>query len=246
MKLIFKGVVQGVGFRPTIYRIAKDMGLNGYVLNKGSEVEVVIDRDKNEFIKRVKKNLPSIAEISDIKIEQDEGTYKGFKIINVGTSGQLGAYVFKMVLAEGQIFEDIEIIGYCQHGFVLNYGNTAIADGPKIRNCSLSHLTNHIEIGNSTTVTEYIDNIEISDCEFFDPHSQLVSGDHMWNTGDNFVLRNVLIFNNRFYGDWGGSDSATLNTAQIYLEGDSVYSAKIYNNHHTFSNTTAGREDYIF
>ena len=82
MKLIFKGVVQGVGFRPTIYRIAKDMGLNGYVLNKGSEVEVVIDRDKNEFIKRVKKNLPSIAEISDIKIEQDEGTYKGFKILH--------------------------------------------------------------------------------------------------------------------------------------------------------------------
>jgi hydrogenase maturation factor HypF (carbamoyltransferase family) len=27
MKLIFKGVVQGVGFRPTIYRIAQKLGL---------------------------------------------------------------------------------------------------------------------------------------------------------------------------------------------------------------------------
>ena len=46
MKLIFKGVVQGVGFRPTIYRIAKKLDIKGYVLNKGSEVEVVIDKKK--------------------------------------------------------------------------------------------------------------------------------------------------------------------------------------------------------
>ncbi|RLF93747.1 hypothetical protein DRN50_06705, partial [Thermococci archaeon] len=25
MKIIFKGIVQGVGFRPTIYRVAKEM-----------------------------------------------------------------------------------------------------------------------------------------------------------------------------------------------------------------------------
>ena len=49
MKLIFKGIVQGVGFRPTIYRIAKDLNLKGYVLNKGSEVEVVIDK-KTGFV----------------------------------------------------------------------------------------------------------------------------------------------------------------------------------------------------
>ena len=54
MKLIFKGIVQGVGFRPTIYRIAKKLALNGYVLNKGSEVEVVINRDVDKFIKLVK------------------------------------------------------------------------------------------------------------------------------------------------------------------------------------------------
>ena len=58
MKLIFKGIVQGVGFRPTIYRVAKELGLKGYVLNKGSEVEVVIDSKKDEFIKKLKENLP--------------------------------------------------------------------------------------------------------------------------------------------------------------------------------------------
>jgi len=35
MKIIFRGIVQGVGFRPLVYRIAKELGLHGYVLNKG-------------------------------------------------------------------------------------------------------------------------------------------------------------------------------------------------------------------
>lgn len=82
MKLIFKGVVQGVGFRPTIYRIAKKLGLKGYVLNKGSEVEVVIDKDKDEFIKQVKKHLPSIAKIIDIIEIKDDRTFDDFQIFH--------------------------------------------------------------------------------------------------------------------------------------------------------------------
>ena len=78
MKLIFKGVVQGVGFRPTIYRIANKMGLKGYVLNKGSEVEVVIDKDKEEFIKQVKEHLPSIAKITSITENQEIGYGKAY------------------------------------------------------------------------------------------------------------------------------------------------------------------------
>ena len=82
MKLIFKGVVQGVGFRPTIYRIAKKLNLNGYVLNKGSEVEVVIDKKKDEFIKQVKNNLPSIAKITEIQVKKDDRSFKDFRILH--------------------------------------------------------------------------------------------------------------------------------------------------------------------
>jgi len=82
MKLIFKGVVQGVGFRPTIYRIAKKLSLNGYVLNKGSEVEVVIDKKKVEFIKQIKENLPSIAKITEIIEEKDDRIFSDFKIFH--------------------------------------------------------------------------------------------------------------------------------------------------------------------
>lgn len=82
MKLIFQGIVQGVGFRPTIFRIAKDMGLKGYVLNKGSEVEVVIDRDEEKFIKELKKRLPSIAKITEIEKTSDDRKFKDFKILH--------------------------------------------------------------------------------------------------------------------------------------------------------------------
>jgi len=86
MKLVFKGIVQGVGFRPTIYRLAIDMGLKGYVLNKGSVVEVVIDKDEDEFIKQVKKRLPSIAKITDVTKHPDKRIFKDFKILH-STSG---------------------------------------------------------------------------------------------------------------------------------------------------------------
>jgi len=82
MKLIFKGVVQGVGFRPTIYRVATRLGLKGYVLNTGSEVEVVVDRDVDRFIDEVKKELPRIAHVTEIIKEPDKRKFSDFRILH--------------------------------------------------------------------------------------------------------------------------------------------------------------------
>ncbi|MDG6228877.1 MAG: carbamoyltransferase HypF [Candidatus Thermoplasmatota archaeon] len=79
-RLIFKGIVQGVGFRPTIYRVAKRLQSHGYVLNKGSEVEVVIDTDPEVFIDELNKQLPSIAKIMDIKKTRCSLSFDSFEI----------------------------------------------------------------------------------------------------------------------------------------------------------------------
>ena len=79
-KLIFKGVVQGVGFRPTVYRVANRLGSHGFVLNTGSEVEVVIDTDPDEFIFELRKDLPSLARIFSIEIVRDKRRFSDFKI----------------------------------------------------------------------------------------------------------------------------------------------------------------------
>jgi hydrogenase maturation protein HypF len=85
MKLIFKGIVQGVGFRPTVYRVATQLGLKGYVLNKGSEVEVVLDRDIDIFLVQLKKELPTIAEISGIEKKPDDRVFSTFRILHSKT-----------------------------------------------------------------------------------------------------------------------------------------------------------------
>ena len=44
MRIRVSGIVQGVGFRPFIYRIAVKNKLKGYVLNLGgSEVEIWVE-----------------------------------------------------------------------------------------------------------------------------------------------------------------------------------------------------------
>jgi len=66
------GIVQGVGFRPFVYRVAKSMSLNGYVLNLGDAgVEIVIEGSENqiqELITKIKSDLPSISRIDSLDV----------------------------------------------------------------------------------------------------------------------------------------------------------------------------------
>jgi len=69
VKIHVKGVVQGVGFRPYIFRLAKELGINGYVINTSDGV--VIDAEGlrlQDFIKRIPLEAPPLARISDIDI----------------------------------------------------------------------------------------------------------------------------------------------------------------------------------
>ncbi|MEM2715899.1 MAG: acylphosphatase, partial [Candidatus Thermoplasmatota archaeon] len=71
-KIIVRGVVQGVGFRPFVYRIAKSCGLKGYVLNLGyGGVEIEVEGEKKkieEFIFLLNEKRPPIAKIEEIEI----------------------------------------------------------------------------------------------------------------------------------------------------------------------------------
>lgn len=70
-RIIVQGIVQGVGFRPTVYRIAKEMNLNGSVRNLGNSVEIILEGSKEqikEFAKKLKQNKPPISKITDLKI----------------------------------------------------------------------------------------------------------------------------------------------------------------------------------
>ncbi len=83
MKILVRGVVQGVGFRPTVHRVARSLGLRGYVLNKGSDVEIGIDGERaGDFIDHLLKKLPPLAYIREIEIKEEPVSgYNDFVII---------------------------------------------------------------------------------------------------------------------------------------------------------------------
>jgi len=70
MRVTVRGVVQGVGFRPTVHRLATSMGLHGYVQNNGSNVVIEIDGDAQEFISRLKTALPPLARLDHINVSE--------------------------------------------------------------------------------------------------------------------------------------------------------------------------------
>ena len=81
MKITAYGIVQGVGFRPTVYRVAKAMGLKGFVLNNGSNVEIHVDRDAEEFLKKLKEALPALARIDRADLEDVREELADFTIV---------------------------------------------------------------------------------------------------------------------------------------------------------------------
>ena len=87
-KILTQGIVQGVGFRPYVYRLATSLDLTGYVRNLGNVVEIILEGDDIElFIKRLQSELPPIARIDSIEvIDIDEKGFDKFKIIESSDS----------------------------------------------------------------------------------------------------------------------------------------------------------------
>ena len=80
-RIRIRGTVQGVGFRPAVYRTASELGISGNVRNDGSDVIIECERGE-ELLDLLKKNLPPLAVIEDIKTENIKfQSGKGFRII---------------------------------------------------------------------------------------------------------------------------------------------------------------------
>ncbi len=86
VKLNVSGIVQGVGFRPFIYRIAVRNGLAGYVRNRGDAgVEVLLEGDAQSierFMADLSAEKPPLAQIDQIKHTElsGENEYANFTI----------------------------------------------------------------------------------------------------------------------------------------------------------------------
>ncbi len=80
-----RGLVQGVGFRPTVWRLARECGLNGEVWNDSQGVEMRVSGASariDELCRRLCEEAPPLARIDAIerRIEQTAQPMEGFHI----------------------------------------------------------------------------------------------------------------------------------------------------------------------
>jgi len=70
LQVVIEGVIQGVGFRPFIYKVAKSFDLKGFVFNTSDVVNIEVQGEEenlNNFIKEVMENPPPAAKIAKIE-----------------------------------------------------------------------------------------------------------------------------------------------------------------------------------
>lgn len=88
MRIRIWGIVQGVGFRPFIAKLADQYGMKGNVRNIGGLVDITVTDGKErivEFIEAIKANKPEPAEIVHIKTEKLP--YEEFLYFEILSSG---------------------------------------------------------------------------------------------------------------------------------------------------------------
>jgi hydrogenase maturation protein HypF len=86
-----RGVVQGVGFRPFVARLADDLGLAGRVRNEGRAVVIAVEGERaavEGFARRLEREAPAAARIEHIEWadEAPQGE-QGFRIEESATEG---------------------------------------------------------------------------------------------------------------------------------------------------------------
>jgi hydrogenase maturation protein HypF len=82
-----RGVVQGVGFRPFVYRLARANTLNGWVLNAEEGVEIHLEGAEHgmeAFVRDLKAQPPPAATIAEIEVQPAEPV--GWREFSIRTS----------------------------------------------------------------------------------------------------------------------------------------------------------------
>jgi hydrogenase maturation protein HypF len=97
LKMIVRGAVQGVGFRPFVYRLATELKLNGCVSNTAQGVFIEVEGRRNfleQFQRRIQTEKPPHAIVQSIKSSfLDAIGYDAFEICESEERGDKTAFI---------------------------------------------------------------------------------------------------------------------------------------------------------
>jgi hydrogenase maturation protein HypF len=95
---LIRGIVQGVGFRPTVHRLAQDAGLGGFVQNRAGSVWLTLEGPSeiiHSFIQTLPSRLPPQARLDTLSLHSEcplpDAPPPAFRIIESVTADEIGA-----------------------------------------------------------------------------------------------------------------------------------------------------------
>ena len=108
-----QGRIQGVGFRPFIYRLASDYNLYGWVNNQTSHVKIHVEgikKNVDSFVKNITLKAPPISVIDHLVTYNSEfKAYKNFSIIKSTDSSNLVTEISPDLAICNECLEDIKV-----------------------------------------------------------------------------------------------------------------------------------------
>ena len=111
MRIDVQGAVQGVGFRPFVYRLAHELKLTGQVSNTVRGVSILLDGVPDaleQFLVRLQCDKPPLARITQLKYESaPPAGYIRFEIQSSRADGQISALVLPDVATCPDCLHDI-------------------------------------------------------------------------------------------------------------------------------------------
>ena len=94
----FTGIVQGVGFRPLIAVVARELGLTGFVYNDDAGVYVEVQGTEKalaKFVDAVKERKGPIARIDSVKAYEIPLKEDSLFVIAPSPAGETTGYVYR-------------------------------------------------------------------------------------------------------------------------------------------------------
>ena len=89
LRVRVEGTVQGVGFRPFVYRVATELGLGGWVLNDSRGVLIEAEGERRaleELLERLRTDAPPLAVVEQGQ-RGDDGGHRGGRVPDHGERG---------------------------------------------------------------------------------------------------------------------------------------------------------------
>lgn len=91
LRIIVKGVVQGVGFRPFVFNLARSLNLKGYVNNSSRGVTIEVEGEQiGTFVERLTKEAPPLSQI--VSVDVTELAFHGYRDFTILESEDEGSF----------------------------------------------------------------------------------------------------------------------------------------------------------